>query len=124
MSKDIFKTKMTELKDWTGPVMVEDPCISYYDSIEELLDDLEDYPIDDRPAIAYPCKINTFGRCLDASDVVESRCCELYEEAHYDIIDLEGLQTFLDEWCDKQTLKAYFADMSKFIKINYDLHKL
>lgn len=58
---------------------------------------------------------------IDAYNIAEDACEELHEDA-YDSIDtesLEELQSFLDQWCEKQTgTTTYFPDYDCCIILN------
>lgn len=104
----------TEIQEWEGPVY-DDNSSRYYENMEEFED--WRYCLDDNESVPewlFPCEEIKFGR-LDAHDVIESRLCEMHEDAECD--DVEGLQKFLDEWCDKQSIASWEPDFSRKIKV-------
>lgn len=74
----------------------------YFTEIEELEEYCEDNDIE-MPKYVYGTYKSSLS--INAYDMVESECenNELHEDAFNNITNLEELQTFLDDWCSKQT---------------------
>lgn len=52
---------------------------------------------------------------LDASNIIEDACQDLYEEASENC-DYEGLQKVLDDWCSKQSgTTTYYPDYEEYV---------
>lgn len=59
---------------------------------------------------------------LNANDVIDKACEDLYEEAEYDISDnaREEMQTYFNKWLSKNGLTAYTYDDSHAIRIPWE----
>lgn len=56
---------------------------------------------------------------MDASSIIDMACEDLHESARDSIIDENGLQKFLDDWCKKQTgVDIYIVDYKYAILVN------
>ena len=72
----------------------------YIFDIDELDDLIEDYELEKSELRIYVTKKTVIS--IDATDVAESACDGLHEDA-YDECDTESLQKLLDDWCKEQT---------------------
>lgn len=90
----------------------------YFPEIEDLVDYCEDEDIKVPDYIWGTTETQIF---VDAYDIIESACDDLWEGA-FDSIgseDIAELQDFLDDWCANQTgTKTYSVDYSCCILIN------
>ncbi len=87
----------------------------YFTEIEELEEWCEDNDIE-MPKYVYGTYKSRLS--INAYDMVESECenNELHEDAFSNITNLEELQTFLDDWCSKQTgTDTYIMDTNYII---------
>ncbi len=104
-----------EIEDYDGAIY-DDGTDKYFFDVEEFLDHLActKDDVEEFPEYVYACNESGFGS-LDAGRVIESRLCEMFEDAEDHVIDLEGLQKSLDEWTAKQTMKCYEVDFARRI---------
>lgn len=93
----------------------------YYDSVDDFF---EDYTLnyDDEEVYNKPQRlwVTSVGKiAIDATDVVGNACEELHEDA-YEQCDIESLQKFLDEWCEKQTgATTYYPCYDQYVTIDW-----
>lgn len=106
-----------EIEDYDGALYDNDKDRYYFD-MDEFLDQMACLEDDEEelPTWVFPCKERGFGK-IDASDILENQLSDHFEDAYDHVIDDEGLQKFLNEWCAKQTLKSYEADYTRKINV-------
>lgn len=112
---NLSKRISEEISEFDGALFSE-AHDKYFDDVETFLDWAHFADKEDLPEWLYPCNTEGFGM-LDADSVVESRCCEMFEDAYDALVDLDGLQTALNEWCKKQTVSCWIPDFSKKISV-------
>lgn len=57
---------------------------------------------------------------MDAEDIIANACEELHEDAYENISqsDIGELQSYLDEWCKKQTgTNTYYPCYKEYVKV-------
>lgn len=98
------KAEKVSWRDYDGPVCVngDDYHRDVEEFVERCLDDGESLPL-------YVWSCTALRLSLNAEDIIDSalESGEHHEDAFEDIADLEGLQKFLNEWCEKQTLESW-----------------
>lgn len=104
-----------EITAYDGPVYDESSG-RYWSDVEEFLDWAATEEREDLPEWIHPCTTRAFGK-LDARDLLESSLDEHHEDAYDHVVDIDGLQHFLTQWCEKQTLESWEPDCSKKISV-------
>jgi hypothetical protein len=104
-----------------------DPCDKYFSNIEEFYEFWDDkvWNHDEsdgelvRPNYIYSTTETELS--LDAFDILESPCEDLYEDA-IDFLDTKGLQRYLDQWLTEQgdSKKTYWPDYKTAVIIDWD----
>lgn len=112
--------------DWFDGPVYDDSSDKYWESVSDFIDWANDQEGEDReniPEWLNPCTSKGFHR-LDAMECIGSYLEDQHhEDAHDHLKDVEGLQKFLNEWCDKQNLVTWNADDSKKISVKALLEK-
>jgi hypothetical protein len=111
--------KAVEIDTCDSPVY-DNERQKYYASLDEFMDylacEMEDRegpePMESLPDWIFPCTTRKFGG-LDASDILQSALDEHHEDAHEQLVDEDGLQKFLDEWSERQTIESWEPDYSR-----------
>lgn len=117
--RDAFdKATKVNAADYDGWVSWSDhgPNEGYFASVDDLLTYCEDEGCT-LPAYVWGCSELPFH--MSAERAIEDALDEHYEEARHKIADteVERLQAFLDEWCEKQEVKSYFEDRGTAVMI-------
>lgn len=89
----------------------------YFSDIDELIEYCEG---EELPTPRYCWSTGIIDISMDADNLIESACEELWEESNSQIgtEEREKLQAFLDEWCAKQTgTRSYSVDYKYAIQI-------
>lgn len=89
----------------------------YYPSVDEYRELVED----SAQTYLWATTANV-GFSLDAGAIVESELenSEHHPDAYDDVDDIEGLQTMLDAWCEKQTVTSYEVDYSRAVVLSVE----
>lgn len=89
----------------------------FFTDIEEFIEwwNEESEPGEPRPEYVWGTTCTKLA--IDATDVIESACENLHEDAASDL-DVDGLQAILDEWCANQAnTETYSADTKYAVRI-------
>lgn len=94
----------------------------YYNSVDDFFEDYalnyNDEEVYNKPQRLWVTSVGEIA--IDATDVVGNACEELYEDA-YEQCDIESLQKFLDEWCEKQTgATTYYPCYDQYVTIDWN----
>lgn len=69
-------------------------------------------------AWAWACTVTTLGRgSINAGDIIHDLVEEWYEDAWLDF-DEKALQRLLDDWCEAQGARCYYADPSRIVVLD------
>ena len=78
----------------------------------------EEQMLENLPPVLWVCK--SVDIAMDAYSIIESACEELHEDAmdHISHQDIEHLQNFMDEWCEKQTgTKTAYPCYKEYVRV-------
>ncbi len=96
--------------EYTGEMICLEGDDTYFHSYEDMLDHYESRD-QAPPDYVWGTDEMSLAR-FDVDALLESQLEEHHEEAYEHLVDIEGLQTFLDAWVAKQTIKSYMVNTS------------
>lgn len=102
----------------------EDEFADYYWDLyqegEHCCRNFDEYFENEVPKVLWCCEKSKIE--IDATSIVETACEELHEDAYENIDDIDGLQRYLDMWCDKQSGTTTFYPCHKmYVEVTKDL---
>ncbi len=99
------KAQKTTPENYNGDmIFMEDD--RYFSSYGGMLDHCEGHDVPP-PDFTWSCEEMRLGRIDAKDDILENVLDEHHEDAFDQLIDVEGLQKFLDEWVNKQTMRSF-----------------
>lgn len=115
----IAKAKEVDIKT-VSTYLYDKETDSYFADIEEFIDKYKNNKEMSKnlPEILWLCSEEKI--IINANSIVEEACEELHEDAFYNISyeDKKELQTFLDNWCRKQSgTTTYYPSYNEYVKV-------
>lgn len=111
------KAKKISWKDYKGSFVYDYLGEEYYDDIDSLLEHYEENN-EEPPKYCYACSGKSYA--LDVYSVIENEIvdlCEDYEDVINDLVDLDKLEKFVEEWNKKQKAMCYEYDLKTVIML-------
>lgn len=98
---------------------------TYYSEVDDFFEEYEreysDEEVYTKPERLWVCDVAEIS--VDATDVVESACSDLHEEA-YRNCDKDTLQRLLDDWCEKQSgTTTYYPCYKGYVTIDWSRYE-
>lgn len=119
----LAKATVIDAAEYKGPVMAK--CEGewgggYSSDVAAMVESCHDAgePV---PAYCHPCTSQPLR--LDPDSLLEQAVDDMHEDAADQIVDADGLITFINEWNEKQTCTSYYEDRTRVIIIDKDYVK-
>lgn len=88
----------------------------YFEHIDDMEEHYE-YEELEMPSYIYGCIKVPF--TIDIENVVENECNdEHYEDAYQDLVNIDELKKFVDNWCKNQKVVTYYQDSGTIILLD------
>lgn len=102
------------ISDWQGPICTFDKRERFFSSLSEMYDYYGD---SDLPEYVAPCDEVVWGG-IDVEDILNDSVQEMHADASDSFIDVDELESFVEKWCEKQSVISWFANFDKKIKVD------